>query len=73
MNTYCYEVLKMPQLKDLRRSTNNKIIAGVCAGLADWLGWNVTTMRILFVVGSVLPIVPGFLVYAFLWVVVPRR
>jgi len=63
----------MPRLKDLRRSTNNKIIVGICAGLAEWFGWNVTTVRVLFVLGSFLPIIPGFLVYLILWVVVPKK
>lgn len=47
------------------------MIAGVCGGIAAWLGWNVTVVRILFVVGSVLPIIPGFVVYIVLWSVVP--
>ena len=63
----------MSQFKNLRRSTNDKIIAGVCAGIARWLGWKPVTMRILFVVGSVLPIIPGFLVYIILWAIVPEE
>ena len=63
----------MPLLKDLRRSTENKVIAGVCAGLAEWLGWKASTVRILFVVGSFLPVIPGFVVYLILWVIVPRK
>lgn len=61
----------MPDLKHLRRSNSNKMIAGVCAGLASWLGWDVTVVRILFVVGSFIPVIPGFLVYIALWIVVP--
>ena len=63
----------MSQFKNLRRSTNDKIIAGVCAGIARWLGWKPVTVRILFVVGSVLPIIPGFLVYIILWAIVPEE
>jgi phage shock protein PspC (stress-responsive transcriptional regulator) len=48
------------------------MIAGVCGGLADWLGWRPAVVRALFVVGSVIPILPGFLVYAVLWVAVPE-
>ncbi|MBI4548472.1 MAG: PspC domain-containing protein [Ignavibacteriae bacterium] len=61
----------MPQLRELRRLREGRIIAGVCAGIARWLGWNPTTVRILFVVGSFLPIIPGFLVYLVLWLVLP--
>jgi phage shock protein C len=63
----------MPRLKDLRRSTDNKVIAGVCGGLAEWLGWKPSTVRILFVVGSFLPVIPGFLVYVILWAFVPGK
>ena len=35
----------------LHRSRNDKVIAGVCGGLAKWLGWNSTTVRVLYVLG----------------------
>jgi len=64
--------LTMPEFNHLRRSRRKKIIAGVCGGIAEWLGWNVTLVRILFVVGSFIPVIPGFLVYLVLWVIVPK-
>lgn len=63
----------MPDLKRLRRSNRNKMIAGVCAGLPSWLGWDVTLVRVFFVVGSFVPVIPGFLVYIVLWIVVPAE
>lgn len=63
----------MPQLKKLRLSTNNKIIAGVCSGIATWLGWEASTVRLLFIVGSFIPIIPGFVVYLILWALVPKK
>jgi len=57
----------------LKRS-RNKMIAGVCGGLADWLGWDPTLVRILFVLVSVLSAAfPGILVYVVLWIVMPKR
>jgi phage shock protein C len=57
----------------LYRSRRNSIIAGVCGGLAEWLGWNPTWVRLLYVVVSVLSVAfPGILVYVILWVVVPK-
>ena len=41
----------MPELRNLRRSTDDKLIAGICAGIAEWLGWKTSMVRILFVVG----------------------
>ena len=58
----------------LARSTTNRMIAGVCGGFAEWLGWNPTTFRILYVVVSVLSAgFPGILVYLVLWLVMPKR
>ncbi len=57
----------------LQRSRTNKVIAGVCAGLADWLGWDPTLVRILYVIISVFSAAfPGILVYLILWLVMPK-
>jgi phage shock protein C len=57
----------------LQLSNRNKMIAGVCGGLADWLGWDVTLVRVLYVVVSVLSVAfPGILVYLILWALMPR-
>ena len=57
--------------RPLRRSRRRRLIAGVCGGLAERHGWSPTVVRILFVVGSLVPVLPGFLVYLVLWLVVP--
>lgn len=55
----------------LRRS-KNKIIAGVCGGLADWLGWDPTVVRIAYVLISIFSAAfPGILVYIILWILMP--
>jgi phage shock protein PspC (stress-responsive transcriptional regulator) len=57
----------------LHRSSSNRIIAGVCGGIADWLGWNPTLVRVLYVVGSIISVAfPGLLVYLILWIVMPK-
>ena len=56
----------------LVRSSRHKIIAGVCGGLADWLGWDVTLVRVLYVLISIASVAfPGILVYLILWLVMP--
>lgn len=56
----------------LYRSRRNRIFAGVCGGLAEWLGWSPTLVRILYVVGSILSAAfPGTIVYIVLWIVMP--
>ena len=53
--------------------SNDKIIAGVCAGLADWLGWDPTLVRLLYVVVSLISAAfPGIIVYIILWIIMPK-
>jgi phage shock protein PspC (stress-responsive transcriptional regulator) len=62
----------MPAERRLCRS-RDRIIAGVCGGIADWLGWDPTLVRILFVVVSILSAAfPGTIVYLLLWFVMPE-
>jgi phage shock protein C len=57
----------------LYRSRRNRLIAGVCGGLADWLGWSPSWVRLLYVLVSILSIAfPGIIVYLILWVVMPQ-
>ena len=58
----------------LYRSNRSSIIAGVCGGIAEWLGWSPTWVRILFVLISILSVAfPGIIVYIILWVVMPKN
>ena len=34
----------------LRKSTKDKMLAGVCGGLAEYLGWDPTIVRIIFII-----------------------
>ncbi len=57
--------------KRLQRS-KDAMIAGVCAGIADFIGWDVTTVRILYALLSILSAAfPGVLVYFILWALMP--
>ena len=57
----------------LRRSRTHRMIAGVCGGLAGWLGWDPTLVRVLYVVVSIASVAfPGILVYIVLWLVMPE-
>lgn len=58
----------------IHRSTDNAMIAGVCAGFAEHFGWSVTGTRVAYVLLSILSAAfPGILVYLILWLVLPRR
>lgn len=57
----------------LYRSRRYAMIAGVCGGIAEWLGWSPTWVRILYVLVSVLSVAfPGIIVYIILWIVMPK-
>ena len=56
----------------LTRPQQGKVIAGVCAGLAQRFGWNANVVRLLFLLSCLLP-GPQVLAYIVLWVVVPKE
>ncbi|MGH3873168.1 MAG: PspC domain-containing protein [Pseudonocardiaceae bacterium] len=56
----------------LTRPQEGKVIAGVCAGLAQRFGWNANLVRLLFVLSCLLP-GPQFVIYLVLWVIMPKR
>jgi phage shock protein C len=55
----------------LTRPQHGRMIAGVCAGLAERFGWNVGVVRALFLLSCLLP-GPQFLIYIVLWVLIPK-
>jgi len=61
-----------PQRHPLRRSRRHRIVAGVCGGLAEWLGWRPLVVRVLFVLIGALPLLSGILVYGVLWLLIPE-
>jgi phage shock protein PspC (stress-responsive transcriptional regulator) len=59
--------------KKLLRS-KNRVIAGVCAGWAEYLGWEVTLVRVLYLIISIISAAfPGILVYIIFWIVMPKQ
>ncbi len=61
----------MNQNKTLRRSRDG-MIAGVCGGLAEFLGWPAGRVRFMYVLVSILSVAfPGIIVYLALWFLMP--
>ena len=62
----------MENYKKLQRNTRNKVIGGVCSGLADYFGIDTALIRVLFVVillcGGM-----GLLIYCILWIAMPAN
>lgn len=56
----------------LYRSRSQVMIAGVCGGVAQWLGWDPTLVRVLCVMVAIFSgVLPGVLAYLVLWAVMP--
>ena len=63
----------MSDYKALTRRKSNRMIAGVCAGLADYLNLDPTVMRLLFVLGFFLA-GPGIIIaYLIMAIVTPEQ
>jgi len=57
----------------LQRSRKDRMIAGVCGGIAEWMGWDPTVVRLSYILLSILSAAfPGVLVYLILWLVTPQ-
>ena len=59
------------QTKRLTRSTGNRMLGGVCGGLAEYFNIDPTLVRLAFVVLSLFG-GPGVLLYIILWIVMPE-
>ena len=57
--------------KKLVRSTNDRKLGGVCAGLADYFDVDTTLVRVLWLLATLFP-GPNILVYIVLWIVLPQ-
>jgi phage shock protein C len=60
------------QGKRLMRSSTDVKVAGVCAGFAEYLDWDVTLVRLLWAILTIMPVpILGIVAYAISWIVMP--
>lgn len=60
--------------KRLKRSLTDKMLAGVCGGLATYMDVDSTLIRLGFAFATVFTVVfPGVLIYLIMWLVVPKE
>jgi phage shock protein C len=57
--------------KRLYRSRNDRSLAGVCGGIAEYFGWDPTLVRVAWVLLTLLG-GSGILLYLIMWVVMPE-
>lgn len=55
----------------LRRSKNNRVIAGVAGGLAEFFGISAFWFRLALIIALLPGGVPGILLYILLWIIIP--
>ncbi len=59
--------------KPLRRERSDRMLAGVCGGLAAWLGIDSTVVRVSFALAGLLTgLWPLALLYGLLWIILPE-
>jgi phage shock protein C len=57
----------------LRRSRRNRVIAGVCGGLAEFFGISAFWFRLGMIIAFIPGGVPGILIYLLMWIMVPSE
>ena len=57
----------------LRRARHNRVVAGVCGGLAEFFGVSAFWFRLGFLLALIPGGVPGLAVYLLLWLVIPSE
>lgn len=64
----------MTEPKRLFRDVEKGVIGGVLAGVAEYLGADITVVRVVYALLSIFTgIFPGTLAYIIMWVIVPRK
>ena len=59
--------------KQLRRSRSDRMVAGVCGGVAKHLGIDAALVRILLVAATILGVGTGAVLYLACWLIVPEE
>jgi phage shock protein C len=63
----------MAEAKRLYRSRTDRMIAGVCGGLADYFGIDLVLVRVISVIAVIATGGLWFLAYILLWLFVPEE
>ncbi|MCI1647786.1 MAG: PspC domain-containing protein [Bacteroides sp.] len=59
--------------KQLKRSLNDRMLAGVCGGLAQFLGLDPSLVRIAYAILTVFTAFAGVIIYILMWIIVPEE
>ena len=53
--------------------SNDRVLGGVCAGLAEYFDFDPTLVRIAYAFLAVCTVFPGILLYIIMWIVMPKK
>jgi len=71
---YCGRVVAgVPPRLRLMRSRADRKIAGVCAGVAQYFGLDVTLLRVMWVLVAILGFLFGLIAYVICWILMPEE
>ncbi len=56
----------------LTRSRQNKWIAGICGGIAEYFGWDAELLRLIWVILTIGTAFCGGIIYLVLWLIMPQ-
>ncbi len=59
--------------KERLTRSRDKMVAGVCSGIAEYLGWDPTMVRVVWVLLTFFTAFAGLIVYLILWLVMPQE
>ena len=65
----------MAKIKRLYRSGTDKVVAGVCSGVAEYLNVDPVPVRLIWIIASLFPPLfgSGLLAYLIAWLVIPKN
>ncbi|WMW25746.1 PspC domain-containing protein [Methanolobus sediminis] len=59
--------------KELRRSKEDRILAGVCSGIGLYTGIDPVLVRLIWAVGTFFSLGTGLLIYLIAWIIIPEE
>jgi len=66
--------MELIEPKRLKRSREDRMIAGVCGGFAKYIVADPTIVRLIFALVTVFTaIIPGVLIYIIMWIIIPKE
>jgi len=66
--------MEMLKPKRLTRSRKDRMIAGVCGGLANYMIVDPTIVRLVFALATFFTVVfPGIIIYLLMWIIIPKE